>query len=81
MAYVVNMLNDTGDSATEHGSFENFCYDADKVKSIEVRMEELVLQYADLMAQFAGKYLTAVDPERNTLNSNDFKTHAFYKKW
>lgn len=81
VAYVVNMLNDTGDSATEHGSFENFCYDADKVKSIEVRMEELVLQYADLMAQFAGKYLTAVEPERNTLNSNDFKTHAFYKKW
>ena len=80
-AYVVNMLNHTADSAAPSPSFENFHCDADKVKSAEDRVAKLVLQYADLAAQFAKKYLNTADPERNTLNSNDFKTQTFYEKW
>ena len=81
VAYVVNMLNNTVDSADQSPSFENFHCDADKVKSAEERVAKLVLQYADLAAQFAKKYLNIVAPERNTLNSNDFKTPAFYEGW
>ena len=81
VAYVVNMLNNTVDSAAPRSSFENFHCDADKVKSAEDRVAKLILQYADLVAQFAKKYLNTVDPERNTLNSNDFKTPIFYEKW
>ena len=81
VAYVVNMLNRTADSAAPSPSFENFHCDADKVKSVEDRVAKLVLQYADLAAQFAKKYLNTADPERNTLNSNDFKTQTLYEKW
>lgn len=81
VAYVVNTLNDTAGSGVPSPSFENFHCDAEKVKSAEDRMAKLVLQYADLAAQFAKKYLNTVDPERNTLNSNDFKTQTFYEEW
>lgn len=81
VAYVVNMLNNTDETPDKPCSFEGFRYDADRIKSVEGPMAELILQYADLVACFALKYLSDNDPERNTLNSNDFKTQNFYKKW
>ena len=81
VAYVVNALNDTDDGTSGGRSFENFHYDAARVKSEEASVAELVLQYAELAAQFAGEYLKTADPERNTLTSNDFKTQGFYKDW
>lgn len=81
VAYVVNMLNGTPDAADGAPSFAGFGYDADMAESAKEQTEQLILQYAQLVAEFAAGYLKATDPDRNTLNSNDFKTQSFYKKW
>lgn len=84
VAYVVNMLNDNL-TAEEGRSFAEFNYTATMVESVKESVNELILQYAALVAEFATKYLDSDDmgyeQMRNTLNSNDFKKPDFYEKW
>lgn len=81
IAYVVNALNCAGKPSTAERSFANFDYNADHVKCAKESIIKLILQYSTFVAQFAETYLKNNGLGRNTLNSNDFKTQAFYQAW
>lgn len=81
VAYIVNMLNGGNSPEQSPHSFADFPYAADDVKAAESDLQRLIKQYAEYVAKFAETYLMGKDKERNTLNSNDFKTRIFYEAW
>lgn len=80
VAYLINMLNGSLVPPQKGRSFAAFDYEADQVKPAESELRVLIEQYASFVAKFALTYLKKHNQER-ALNSNDFKSRAFYQAW